>query len=95
LLDAARLRSLQTDEALTRLQELPGIGDFSAQLILVRGAGEPDLLPSKEPRLARAAALAYGLDSPPSQAELEELATAWAPYRSWVSFLLRAGGEAG
>ena len=61
----------------------------------MRGAGEPDLLPSKEPRLAREAALAYGLDSPPSQAELEELATAWAPYRSWVSFLLRAGGEAG
>jgi DNA-3-methyladenine glycosylase II len=95
VLDAARLRSLQADEALSQLKELPGIGDFSAELILVRGAGEPDLLPSKEPRLARAAALAYGLDSPPSQAELEELATAWAPYRSWVSFLLRAGGEAG
>jgi DNA-3-methyladenine glycosylase II len=95
VLDAAWLRSLDADEALAQLKQLPGIGDFSAQLILVRGAGEPDLLPSKEPRLARAAALAYGLDSPPSQAELEELATAWAPYRSWVSFLLRAGGEAG
>ena len=66
-----------------------GIGGFSAQLILVRGAGEPDLLPSSEPRLARAAALAYGLDGLPSQQELERMGTRWAPYRSWVSFLLR------
>jgi DNA-3-methyladenine glycosylase II len=95
VLDAARLRSLQTDEALSQLKELPGIGDFSAELILIRGAGEPDLLPSKEPRLARAAALAYGLDSPPSQSELERLAAHWIPYRSWVSFLLRVRGEAG
>jgi DNA-3-methyladenine glycosylase II len=95
VLDAARLRSLQTDEALSQLKELPGIGDFSAELILIRGAGEPDLLPSKEPRLGRAAALAYGLDSPPSQSELERLAAHWIPYRSWVSFLLRVRGEAG
>ena len=95
LLDAARLRSLQTDEALAQLKQLPGIGDFSAQLILVRGAGERDVLPSNEPRLARAAALAYGFDSPPSQSELERLAAQWVPYRSWVSFLLRVGGEAG
>jgi DNA-3-methyladenine glycosylase II len=89
LLDAERLRSLDADEALAQLKRLPGIGDFSAQLILVRGAGEPDLLPANEPRLARAAALAYGLDSPPSQPELERLAAQWVPYRSWVSFLLR------
>jgi DNA-3-methyladenine glycosylase II len=89
LLDAERLRSLDADEALAQLKQLPGIGDFSAQLILVRGAGEPDLLPANEPRLARAAALAYGLDSPPSQPELERLAAQWVPYRSWVSFLLR------
>ena len=89
VLDAARLRGLPARHALADLKELAGVGGFSAQLILVRGAGEPDLLPSSEPRLARAAALAYGLDGTPSQDHLEQMGTRWAPYRSWVSFLLR------
>ena len=89
VLDAARLRGLPARHALAELKELAGVGGFSAQLILVRGAGEPDLLPSSEPRLARAAALAYGLDGAPDQEQLEQMGTRWAPYRSWVSFLLR------
>jgi 3-methyladenine DNA glycosylase/8-oxoguanine DNA glycosylase len=38
-------------EALAHLQRLPGIGPFSAQLILIRGAGHPDVFPSDERRL--------------------------------------------
>ena len=87
-LDAARLRELPPDEALAELKTLPGIGDFYAQLILVRAVGSPDFLPSAEPRLVRAVALAYGID-PPTAEELEELAEAWRPFRSWVAFLLR------
>ncbi len=56
LLDAVSLRALPPAEALARLKALPGIGDFSAQLILLRGAGEPDYLPTAEPRLGRAVA---------------------------------------
>ena len=89
VLDGGRLRELPTERALAQLEELPGIGPFSAQLILVRGAGHPDLLPSSEGRLARAAALAYRLDAAPDRAELERLTARWVPYRSWVSFLLR------
>jgi DNA-3-methyladenine glycosylase II len=89
VLNAGALRALPADQALDRLEGLPGIGPFSAQLILVRGAGEPDVLPASEPRLARAVALAYGLDAAPTGPELERLAADWRPYRSWVSFLLR------
>lgn len=89
VLNAGALRALPADQALDRLEGLPGIGPFSAQLILVRGAGEPDVLPASEPRLARAVALAYGLDAAPSGPELERLAANWRPYRSWVSALLR------
>ena len=59
---------------------MPGIGPFSAGLILLRGAGPPDLLPLREPRLRRAVAMACGLDEPPSSRELERLATRWRPY---------------
>ncbi len=96
-LDAAMLRSLPVGEALARLRELPGIGDFSAELILLRGAGHPDHLPSHEPRLRRAVALVYGPDAlpggpdaPSGEAELAALADAWRPYRTWVCLLLRA-----
>ncbi len=52
------------------------------------GAGAPDYLPTHEPRLRRAVALAYGTNEPTAD-ELEALAEKWRPYRSWVSFLLR------
>lgn len=89
-LDAAYLRSLPVGEALTELKKLPGIGDFSAELVLLRGAGEQDHLPTNEPRLGRAAARAYGLDEPPAAEELEEIAESWRPYRTWVTLHLRA-----
>ncbi len=88
-LDGAHLRGLPRDQALAELKQLKGIGDFSAELVLLRGAGDPDHLPGHEPRLSRGAALAYGLDQPPDQAWLEERAEAWRPYRTWVVLLLR------
>ena len=49
-LDAARLRAMPHEVAMTDLKKLPGIGDFSAGLILLRGAGDPDAVPGQEPR---------------------------------------------
>jgi DNA-3-methyladenine glycosylase II len=88
-LDAARLRALPRDEALARLKEVPGIGDFSAELVLLRGAGAPDHIPTHEPRLARAVQRAYGLPESPSQEQLLRISDSWRPYRTWVTLLLR------
>jgi 3-methyladenine DNA glycosylase/8-oxoguanine DNA glycosylase len=41
LLDGDRLRSLQPSQALAQLRDLPGIGPFGAELILIRGATHP------------------------------------------------------
>jgi DNA-3-methyladenine glycosylase II len=87
-LDARRLRDLPPDEALAELKTLPGIGDFYAELILIRGAGSPDVLPTAELRLRRAVARAYGIEEP-AQERVEAIAEAWRPFRSWVAFLLR------
>jgi DNA-3-methyladenine glycosylase II len=88
-LDGAWLRELPRDQALKELKQLPGIGPFSAELILLRGAGEPDGFPAAEPRLARAMADAYGLGPDPSRAQLTAVAEGWRPYRTWVALLLR------
>lgn len=88
-LEASYLRSLATTEALARLKELTGIGDFSAELVLLRGAGVPDRLPSHEPRLARAVALAYGLKETPTADDVDRISERWRPYRTWVALHLR------
>jgi DNA-3-methyladenine glycosylase II len=93
-LDGARLRALPSDQALAELRQLPGIGDFSAELVLLRGAADPDHLPLHEPRLCRGAAIAYGLEEPPDRAWLEARSEAWRPYRTWVVLLLRVLLEA-
>ena len=89
-LDASRLRAMPPEQALAELRQLPGIGDFSAELILLRGAAAPDELPRHESRLARAVALAYNLPQPPSVQELQRISGNWRPYRTWATLLLRA-----
>ena len=86
-LDAAHLRSISQEKALEELQKLPGIGIFSAEHILLRGAGDPDYLTLNEPRLPRAVALAYNLKAEPSSEELRVISENWRPYRTWVTFL--------
>jgi DNA-3-methyladenine glycosylase II len=92
-LDGERLRAMGGAAAVEELQRLPGVGPFTAQGIVVRGAGEPDYLATAEPLLARAAALAYRLDAPLSVEELVRRGEAWRPYRSWVTLLLRRSLE--
>lgn len=91
-LDGARLRSLEPSQALAQLRELPGIGPFASELILVRGALHPDLFPTQERRLHAEMAAAYNLTDPTPD-ELDRIADAWRPYRSWVGLLLRTRRE--
>jgi len=92
-LDAARLRGMPRETALKELKTLPGIGDFSAGLILLRGAGDPDAVAYHEPRLALAVADAYGLPGPATTGQLTEISENWRPYRTWVTLLLRTPQE--
>jgi DNA-3-methyladenine glycosylase II len=91
-LDPDALRVLPRAEAIGQLKKLGGIGDFSAELILLRGAGDPDWAPRHEPRLISAMKLAYDrvdLDDD----DVVAITSGWAPYRTWVSLLLRVNLE--
>jgi DNA-3-methyladenine glycosylase II len=87
-LDGVALRSQPPEESLAHLQTLPGIGPFSAELILLRGAGYPDAFPTHEKRLHRAMAAVYHLN--PGPEALRAIADRWRPYRTWIALLLRA-----
>jgi DNA-3-methyladenine glycosylase II len=88
-LDSKKLRAMARQDALDHLQKLPGIGPFSADLILIRGAGDTDAFPATELRLRRAMTVAYKLPSTADFAAFERIAEGWRPYRSWVGLLLR------
>jgi DNA-3-methyladenine glycosylase II len=96
-LDAATLRAQEPDQALQSLQRLPGIGPFSAELILIRGAGHPNVFPAAEPRVHRAMVTEYHLGQAAAEdpARLAEIADGWRPYRSWVALLLRVRAQDG
>lgn len=92
-LDSTHLRALPAEHALANLRELPGIGPFSAELVLLRGAGAPDHFPRHERRLQRAMRDLYGLNETRPD-ELNQIAENWRPYRTWASVLVRVWLEA-
>lgn len=91
-LDIAALAALEPSVAMDELQELPGIGPFYSALIVIRALGNADVLPADEPKALAMTAQLYGLPGPPSRDELEVLAEAWKPFRTWAVVLIRAAG---
>jgi AraC family transcriptional regulator of adaptative response / DNA-3-methyladenine glycosylase II len=72
------------EESLAQLQELPGIGPWTAQLIAMRALGEPDALPAGDLGLRRSFGRAGKLAS---AAEVEARAEAWRPWRAYGAML--------
>jgi DNA-3-methyladenine glycosylase II len=89
-LDTETLRAMPYDEALAALRELPGVGPWTAEAVLLRGSGVADELPQNDEVTARAVAALYGRDHE-SPADLVDLSEAWRPYRMWAVVLLRVG----
>jgi DNA-3-methyladenine glycosylase II len=87
MLERARLRSLPEADALTQLRTLPGIGEFFAQGILMRGAGLVDAV-TDDDITPRAIQLLYGLAERPDRAAVHKRAEAWRPFRMWAVVLL-------
>jgi len=81
------LRALPETEAIQQLKTLPGIGDFFAQGILMRGAGLVDAV-TDDDLTPRAIQLLYRLKDRPDHAAVLKRAEAWRPYRMWTVVLL-------
>ncbi|HZP24245.1 MAG TPA: AlkA N-terminal domain-containing protein [Terriglobales bacterium] len=66
---------------LSRLAELPGIGQWTTQYVAMRALGEPDAFPTGDIGLLRA----LGLSSPRA---LEARAEKWRPWRAYAALYL-------
>ena len=87
-LELDRLAELPDEEVIAQLTAVKGLGEWTAHMFLVFHLGRPDVLPVGDLGIRNAAALAYGLDSPPKPDELRELAEPWRPHRSLASLYL-------
>jgi AraC family transcriptional regulator of adaptative response / DNA-3-methyladenine glycosylase II len=84
LADPHLFESLGTvEETVARLCAIPGVGDWTAQVIALRAAREPDAFPATDVGLLRGAAGMCG--STPSPAELLERAERWRPWRAYAA----------
>ncbi|PRX49000.1 DNA-3-methyladenine glycosylase II [Prauserella shujinwangii] len=81
------------DELRAELLELPGIGPWTANYLLMRALGDPDILLDGDLALRKGAA-ALGLADPPGT--LATRAQAWRPWRSYAGMhLWRASAPTG
>jgi len=69
------------DEFQSRLREIPGIGDWTAQYIAMRALGDPDAFPANDLDLLRSASLQ-------SERDLAQRAEAWRPWRAYAAMYL-------
>jgi DNA-3-methyladenine glycosylase II len=87
-LDTDTLRDLPEAEALARLEQLPGIGPWTADAILMRGCGTPDSLPLRDGISRTAVGSAYDIEGDVSDDRWLAIAEVWRPYRMWATVLL-------
>src|SRR5712692_3285437 len=87
-LDLKHLQDLADDEVVRELDEVRGIGRWTAEMFLMFSLGRTNVLPVDDLGLQKAAQRLYGLEELPNHDRFEELAKAWHPYRSIASIYL-------
>ena len=91
----AELTDLPDDEFVSRLVQMRGIGRWTAQWALVRGLARPDALPLGDLALRRGVSNLLHDGEPVTDAEVEQLAERWRPWRSYATAYLFAAMRSG
>jgi DNA-3-methyladenine glycosylase II len=82
-LDLEAMQQAPDAEVITALVELPGIGQWTAEMFLIFGLRRPDVLSLGDAGLQRATRLLFGDD-----AKLERVGQLWRPFCSIASWYL-------
>jgi len=87
-LDLERLKELEDVEVIRVLDEVKGIGPWTAHMFLLFTLGRPDVLPVDDLGIQLAVKRVYSLRKLPSAKKIEEIASNWHPYCSVASLYL-------
>ena len=96
-IDLTALATLPDAEARARLLSLTGVGPWTADVYLLSALLRPDVWPVGDRALQVGTSEIMGLEDVPTPAELDDLGSAWRPWRSvaarliWHAYLARRG----
>jgi DNA-3-methyladenine glycosylase II len=93
-LDLAAVTRLPAEEAIAELTRYKGVGRWTAEYVLMRGAGHPDVLPAGDVSLQLLIGTAL-LGRRAIEAELREATARWSPWRGWAAFSFWAARQFG
>ena len=86
--DIAGLRRLSDDEAKRELMSLKGVGRWTADIYLLMALRRPDVWPSGDLALAKAAQQVKNLPATPDYDRLDAMAEDWKPWRAVAARIL-------
>ena len=76
------------EDAVARLDAVPGIGPWTAHYVAMRALRYPDAFPSGDLGLRKALGVLEGAAAAPSEAVLERRSDAWRPWRAYAAIHL-------
>lgn len=87
-LDPKQLVRLGDDELIEAVTVVPGIGEWTAHMLLMFSLARPDVLPVGDYGVRKGMQTLYGLDELPKPATMQTIAEPWRPYRSVGSWYM-------
>ncbi len=89
-MDIASWEGMADGELIDLLRGYPGIGEWTAEYLLVRGLGRLDVVPASDLGVRRVVGRYLAGGREPTSAEVRELLAKWSPWRGLVAFYLLA-----
>ncbi|MEJ6388866.1 DNA-3-methyladenine glycosylase family protein [Gymnodinialimonas ulvae] len=81
-IDYAALRTAQTDDVITTLTAVPGIGRWTAEIYAKFALGHRDVFAAGDLALQEGAKLLFDLAERPTERDMRAMAEAWQPVRA-------------
>ncbi len=82
------LHEMSDEAVVQRVLELRGVGQWTAQWVLIRALGRPDALPLGDLALRRVVSRTFFEDAEINDAQLEEFFSRWSPWRTFATVYL-------
>ncbi len=87
-IDLSTIHTLTDEKIIDLLTSLKGIGQWTAEMILMSSLGRIDIFSKGDLGLRKGIMRLYGLKKMPSDMTMERLGKAWSPYRTYAARLL-------
>jgi len=87
-LDSGRFEMLDDEAAIARLMEIPGVGRWTAEIVLMRALGRADVFPAGDLGLVVAMQRLLGRKARPTEEALRTMAEHWRGWRSYGALYL-------